>query len=233
MTEAYALAPLLYGTLLAALLSLDRTALGQVQVCRPLVAATALGFILGDPGTGATVGIIYELLFLYQLPVGSTVPYHPMLASLLAVHLSVSGRGLLSHWTVVPAAVLIALPAVVADRQAMILWRRSNWRIMSRAEAYMRLGRIRRVRMYHLAAVASEGLYTGAVFLLSALILLPLFRWLLLRHPAAVGLMAVAGVLPFYLGLSSLVQKHLNGSGWARFAAGVLSALILSRLGVI
>ena len=53
------------------LVGLDLASVVQTMIARPLVAGTVTGFILGDPVTGATVGIVLELFALEVLPVGA------------------------------------------------------------------------------------------------------------------------------------------------------------------
>jgi PTS system mannose-specific IIC component len=59
---------------LAVLLGLDRTAFLQSMVSRPLVAAPLTGWLLGIPLAGLEVGMLLELLWLGQLPVGTVIP---------------------------------------------------------------------------------------------------------------------------------------------------------------
>lgn len=49
---------------------LDEEAWPQAMVSRPLVSATAGGWITGDPAAGFLVGAVLELLFLRHLPFG-------------------------------------------------------------------------------------------------------------------------------------------------------------------
>jgi PTS system mannose-specific IIC component len=51
---------------------LDLASVAQVMITRPLVAGTVAGFILGDPASGLTVGVVLELFALEVLPVGAS-----------------------------------------------------------------------------------------------------------------------------------------------------------------
>lgn len=55
---------------LGALLGLDGTAVGQFMVSRPLVAGVLAGWMVGDPGLGATIGMILEIFLLVSVPSG-------------------------------------------------------------------------------------------------------------------------------------------------------------------
>jgi len=54
------------------MVGLDLASVLQTMIARPLVAGTVAGFILGDPMSGATVGVVLELFALEVLPVGSS-----------------------------------------------------------------------------------------------------------------------------------------------------------------
>lgn len=56
---------------LGGVLAVDGTSIGQFMVSRPLVAATAAGWVMGSPEAGATLGLILEALHLNVLPVGA------------------------------------------------------------------------------------------------------------------------------------------------------------------
>lgn len=56
------------------LTGLDRVALVQSMISRPLVAGPLTGWALGDPLVGLEVGMLLELLWLGRLPVGAAIP---------------------------------------------------------------------------------------------------------------------------------------------------------------
>ncbi len=65
---------LLTGALVALICGLDRMALLQVMVSRPIVAAPLVGWLLGDPLVGLQIGMMVELLWLARLPMGAAIP---------------------------------------------------------------------------------------------------------------------------------------------------------------
>lgn len=56
--------------LAAGLAGVDATSWPQAMLSRPLVAATAGGWLLGDPASGAAAGVVLELLAARHLPLG-------------------------------------------------------------------------------------------------------------------------------------------------------------------
>ncbi len=59
---------------LGALCYLDRTAVFQLMLHRPLVAASLAGAVFGNFAAGAQVGAVLELLYIARLPVGASIP---------------------------------------------------------------------------------------------------------------------------------------------------------------
>lgn len=57
-------------SLLGGLLGLDGTAVGQFMVSRPIVAGALVGWVLGEPVLGITIGVILELYLLVSFPTG-------------------------------------------------------------------------------------------------------------------------------------------------------------------
>lgn len=65
---------LLTGAALALICGLDRIAIFQIMVSRPIVAAPVTALLLGEPLVGLQIGVMVELLWLARLPVGAAVP---------------------------------------------------------------------------------------------------------------------------------------------------------------
>ncbi len=124
-------------------LSLDRTAAFQVMVSRPLVTAPVIGYLLGHPLWGLVAGAVLEILLIGDLPVGRYVPVHETSLAALVTGLVVSAlegmgaaegyAGLKSEMTVLPLAILIALPAGRVFQKADIMARKMNARIFDTA----------------------------------------------------------------------------------------------------
>ncbi|MBN2233044.1 MAG: PTS sugar transporter subunit IIC [Deltaproteobacteria bacterium] len=71
-----------------AVICLDRTAWGQLMISRPLVAGTLTGAACGSAATGLLTGAALELLWLTELPVGSTIPTDDTMLTVLAAGLA-------------------------------------------------------------------------------------------------------------------------------------------------
>lgn len=53
---------------------LDRTAVLQLMIARPIVAAPLTGWLMGDVATGLQIGAFLELLWLGRIPIGAAIP---------------------------------------------------------------------------------------------------------------------------------------------------------------
>jgi len=72
-------------TLLGGLLALDGTSVGQFMMSRPLVAGALVGWVVGDPALGLSVGAILELYLLVSFPTGGSRFPEGATASVVAV----------------------------------------------------------------------------------------------------------------------------------------------------
>jgi len=213
--------------LIGGLLGVERTAFGQFSLSRPLAASFLFGILTGQPAEGAMVGILFELLFIRAIPAGSYVPYHPLYPALLAVMLLASGVLGDHGWMRVPAAALFALPAILPDRLAEIVWRRSNERAITRSVALFRMGNPRQARTVHLLSISRAFLFHALSIALSGAILYFFSSWILAAIPGALGYFAIIGITPFFVGLAGVSANRLRGLGWIGFVLGLLAGALV------
>ncbi|MCB4792476.1 MAG: PTS sugar transporter subunit IIC [Elusimicrobia bacterium] len=60
---------------LAAIFSLDVTAFGQFMISRPIVVCPIFGYLLGDIKSGLWLGMIIELIWTKEIPMGAAIPH--------------------------------------------------------------------------------------------------------------------------------------------------------------
>lgn len=215
---------ILLASLFAGIITLDRTALGQFQLSRPVVAAPLLGLFMGNPAEGIVIGLLFELLFLESLPVGSFVPLEALYPALLTVVMIGAGQ---VPRSALPVAMMVSLPSVLADRWADDRWRRSNERIFNRAEVYVRLGRPNLAQAQVGLAIFKAASFHFLAFLLSCAVLVPLGRVAAGRFPGLSGLLTAVAVVPLLAGLAVLSADRLGKKeGWVGLAAGLFFGLL-------
>jgi hypothetical protein len=66
--------PLVVTLLLAGVAALDATPVAQTLLSQPLVTATFLGWVWGDPQTALAVGVVLQILAASTTPLGSRTP---------------------------------------------------------------------------------------------------------------------------------------------------------------
>lgn len=157
MTVAEVLALVVWGTFVG----LDLVSVPQIMIARPLVAATGAGLVLGDPGMGLLIGLLFELFQYDILPVGAVryPEYGPASIAAVAVAHGLPGG----------AALGIGLGSVVGLVTAMVgglslHWlRRLNARVVHAAGPRLESGDPVALMRLHAAAIARDGVRAALV----------------------------------------------------------------------
>lgn len=175
------------GALVSLICGLDRVAILQIMISRPIVAAPLVALVLGEPMVGLQIGVMVELLWLARLPVGAAVPpddtqvaiASSVLAIILGQMLNASGIELLL------LCLLIAIPlgkfGQYFDRYA----RQYNVRLIKQVDSALDRGSLKNAELQHLRGLTSFSLAsvgTYVIILLGGLLIIP-FLWPLLQQP--------------------------------------------------
>jgi mannose/fructose/N-acetylgalactosamine-specific phosphotransferase system component IIC len=205
-------------------LALDRTAFLQTMASRPVVAAAIVGAVLGNAEVALRCGLMLELLWLMELPVGASVPPDDTVASVLSVAFAFASPADWSPQARSALGVLVALPFGVLGRWVDVAVRRRNGRLLS------------------LAREGGKGRSLGRLHLLGA-VHFTVGAWLLISGAALLGALAIRWTAPqlpavceagFELS-ASLVPLVGVASVWAalrgRRYAGLVGAGFLAALG--
>lgn len=215
---------------LAVLLGFDRVAFLQSMACRPLVAASLTGWLLGIPLQGLQVGILLELLWLGRLPVGAAIPPDDTQVAIGATALALTVQQQLGMhgMPVVILATLAAIPlgmiGQVCERQV----RCANGRLETLALTAAAAGDARRIERLHLVGLlnfAVASLCTCAVVVGGGTLLLAVLA------PPLLGAVQQAGLslqFSFTLIGAAVLLGTLNVSrGYSLFGAAFSATLLL------
>jgi PTS system mannose-specific IIC component len=147
--------PLLLVVLGGGLVALDRTAVFQGLVSRPLVAATVSGFLAGDWRLGLLVGAVLELYCIYEIPVGTTIPTDDTLLALAAGGIAALTRSLplaqgIDSRSLALLAILVVLPWSEFTRRLDGWARGWNRELVDEAETALLAGRCFSAVNFHL-----------------------------------------------------------------------------------
>jgi PTS system mannose-specific IIC component len=224
--------------LLAGLVSmitgLDRVALVQAMISRPLVAAPLTGWLLGNPMTGLEVGMLLELLWLGRLPVGAAIPPDDTQVAVCATVL-VFGVGPLVGLHGMPIVILAVLVAIPLGKVGQVfdrLARHCNDRLAIAGNQALADGRTGRLERFHLLGLASFALASLA----TALVIVGAGSLILYQvAPLLVGAVREAGLSLQYslilVGAASLLGTINVNRSISLFCAAFTGTLLVLWLG--
>ncbi|MCK5825424.1 MAG: PTS sugar transporter subunit IIC [Desulfuromusa sp.] len=175
------------GALVSLICGLDRVAILQMMISRPIVAAPLTALLLGEPLVGLQIGVMVELLWLARLPVGAAVPpddtqvaiASSVLVIALGQSLNASGTELLLLCLFV--AVPLGKFGQYFDRYA----RQYNVRLVKQVSAALSRGSFLVAEGQHLRGLISfslSSLGTYAVIILGGWFVIPIL-WPYVQHP--------------------------------------------------
>jgi len=202
---------LLTGALVSLLCGLDRTAVLQIMISRPIVAAPLVAWLLGEPLIGLQVGLLVELLWLARLPVGAAIPPDDTQVAIASSVLTISLEKVLQvpGTELLLLCLLVALPLGKLGQYFDHFARQYNVRLLARAEAALERGSLFTAEFQHLRGLFSFALAaigTYLVILAGGLLLVPILRplvqqtlvhsavWLQLALPL-VGVSVILGTI--------------------------------------
>lgn len=149
------------------LTGLDRVALVQSMISRPLVAGPLTGWVLGAPLVGLEVGMLLELLWLGRLPVGAAIPPDDTQVAVGATVIAAStGQAVgIAGMPLVILAVLIAIPLGKFGQVFDKLARHVNDRLALSGYHALMAGNMAKMERCHLSGLVSFGLASLATAL--------------------------------------------------------------------
>ena len=163
---------------LGAILGLDVVSFPQVQVSRPLVAATLGGAVMGNTGVGLLCGVLLELFAHETLPFGAS--RYPEWGSSSPVAGAAAAAGAAAGS--LPMALLFAVPfgllVASAGGWSMVKLRQLNARLARRRLDALARGSVRTVGGLQAAGAGADLVRGGVLAIVASAIALPMARWI-------------------------------------------------------
>jgi mannose/fructose/N-acetylgalactosamine-specific phosphotransferase system component IIC len=194
---------------LGGLVGLDTTAAWQVLLSHPLIACSLLGAVFGEPQLGLFFGIIFELVWLYDVPVGGARFPEGSLGSFvgLMIALSIMHNGAISEsWLVLLSCGYAVMVAYIFG-YSIVRLRRFNVRLIGNADRFADKGDVRGVERAHRSGLLITYLYVGSLSLLFFLVGQVAVSWLLKVLPETAPF-SVADIRIVFLGVGITVMIH-------------------------
>ncbi len=185
--------------------SLERKAIGQLMLSRPIVVAPLLAAVLGHARAGLAVGVPLELFFLGSSSYGASTPEHETLAALFAAALAAEAAPHVAPPVAWAVAVYLGLPLAALGRRLEAALERRNEGLVERAQELLEEGLLGQASRQALVSLAVTALLGAGVVCLGMLLgppagaverhLVPgLVRGLTLAWALFVGLSAALGL---------------------------------------
>jgi mannose/fructose/N-acetylgalactosamine-specific phosphotransferase system component IIC len=190
-------AALCWALVLAATLNLDRMALGQNAISRPLIAGLIIGLLVGQERLGLKLGLWTELIWLARSPSDSYNPpngYLAVSAALvgLAGSLAILGEPLDPEKPLAPLALILIVPlayaSVVVERENM-KWSNRVLKRLSKAledDQPLKLFQVNLkaigLTFFLALALALLGAVSIAIVMMIALTIFPAWIWLVFKN---------------------------------------------------
>ncbi len=163
---------------LGAVLGLDVVSFPQAMISRPIVAATAAGALIGQPGRGLAMGVALEFFALESLPFGaSRYPEWGSAAVIGGTLFAQSPDGTAAAMT---TSAFFALVSASVGGSSMILLRRWNAFWVRRQQTRIARGSGSAVMTLQLGGLSSDLLRGGVITAAGLILLTPL-------HEAVLG----------------------------------------------
>ncbi|WP_407854869.1 PTS mannose/fructose/sorbose transporter subunit IIC [Enterococcus hailinensis] len=209
--------------------------LDEFQFHQPLVACTLIGLVTGNLEAGIVLGGSLQMIALGWANIGAAVAPDAALASVAsAIILVLGGQGVKG----VSSAIAIAVPLAVAGLFLTMIVRTIAVPIVHLMDAAAEKGEMRKVEMWHMIAVAMQGIRIAIPA--AALLVIPAdtVRGFLESMPAwLTDGMAIGGGMVVAVGYAMVINMMATREVWPFFAIGfaiaALSELTLIALGVI
>ncbi len=160
---------LLLSGLVAVLCGLDRTAVLQLMLSRPIVAGPLTGLVLGSPLIGLQVGMLVELLWLGRLPVGASIPPDDTQIATGGTFLAVafSSPDFSTPVTII-FCLLVAIPLAKSGQFFDKMARRANNLLVKSAERNVLTGDLSTIDRLHLVGIGHFALSSLLTFVVIA-----------------------------------------------------------------
>jgi mannose/fructose/N-acetylgalactosamine-specific phosphotransferase system component IIC len=151
------------------IIGLDTTAAWQVLFSHPLFACSLIGIAFGEPQLGLFFGIIFELIWLYDIPVGSANPPEGNMGSFTGFVVIIPFLGnpqIAKEWLVLYGCIYAMVVAYLFG-PTISLWRKYNLSLVKKADHFAESGLEKKIERTHLTGLLNSyfhGAFWGLIF---------------------------------------------------------------------
>lgn len=220
-------------SLIGGLINLDDVPLTQMMISQPIVAAPLIGWMFGDLQAGLVIGAFFELLMVYLLPIGCSVPLDGSLAAIIAtgIYLLVGSSFGGQPEALISLAILSALPFSALAQKLSVLVREVNNRISDRAQAAVLDKTPGKIDLLHFSGIGLFFLRSFSLCLISLLIAVPIIRSVIpFLSPGLVHGLKLLYFAYLMIGIALLFDAFRSRDTYWLFALSFLLATLFSTV---
>ncbi len=225
--DAKTLGDIVLVSLAGGIIGLDRTAAGQFMISEPIVAGPLIGWLLGDAAAGLIIGVVLELIWVMDIPVGTFVPADSTILTIWATGVAVMGSAGTAQLPVIGFSLLLTVALLPVTMRVDGFIRKWNSRLAAAAEPAPGEHAGRRLSRAHLSGLVVfflKSFVLYLVFLPAGLIAVSLFAGLPARFQSSMSLFVK--LLPL-LGVASAARKLSMKTADRFLLAGFVTAAAL------
>lgn len=217
----------LLAALVGGLAAIERKAVLQAQLSRPIVVGPLVGWAFGDPLAGLYVGAPLELVWIGAANLGAALPPHDTAATAAIVAAAIGAGGDHLPGAAASLAFVVFGSAALLGRRLEGVGERANERVVAHAAAALGEGLPGRALRQHLRGLWRPFVATGLLVLLAGAAVGPLLGRLLAALPPVVHAgLAIGWGLVWAAGGAAAVRAARLPHGLALAAVGAAGAAL-------
>ena len=222
--------PCMFLGIAGAVLHLDRTYVLQVMISRPLITSSIAGAILGDVLVGLTAGMALELLWLGIQPLGTSIPPHDTLVSLVVPSAAILSQRFINTpetitlGGILALSMLLSFPLGEVGRMADIQLRRKNGAMLAEVKEEIGSGDIAPIARKVYKSIGVAGVWFFMLSFFSVMIVTIIMTLIIPVFPDRLwnGMEVICLSIPIF-GVVSMVAAGMSP---VRFGVAFLGACV-------
>jgi PTS system mannose-specific IIC component len=224
-------------SLIGGLLSLDSIAVFQGMLSQPIVAATLIGFLLDDTGTGLMIGMLFQLLWMSNVPAGAVVPPDNSVLACICSGTAILGSAFWNPSIAIMFSLIITLIFAPVTAWTDMWVRQFNNRLVASAEASVLQGHFQAIPLKHLTGVFIFFLKGFILILIGTILILLIEKGLsqinievpFLTSGYIIKVADLFNTLFITIGIGSAAQLVRGSGGLKSFFVAAFLAMLLAE----
>lgn len=224
---------IIFAVILSGLIALDSTAIIQIMLSQPIVAAPLIGYCIGDFSLGLIIGIATQLLWISSLQIGAAIVPNSSIASLLISIVSItivrmSQMSDYSPFSICGIVFIAVIPLLAIEERSDTFIRKKNYIWFESVQRRINRNNFSLINLFNIGGAffffLKNVFFLGLSVFLLLMVLPPLIMLLPSKVVSAFGLFFK--MVPV-VGISAVLAGLLSKKYYFLFAAGMIVQMIV------